>query len=160
MTAGSRHIGMLELPCRQLVRLPHDAAGHLLSFACHRRLSDLPPLPRAGSGRLPEGFSQMSSGASGVSRPTPLQASAAMPPFSAQSNAAAAALADAMAARGSSTADPPEVATGGRAVTPPAASGAAELQKQEDAPAPLRGLDGQSGIQVAISVCTAHHCSN
>ena len=94
----------------------------------------------------------MSSGTSGISRPTPLQASAAMPPFSAQSNAAAAALADAMAARGSSTADPLEVAVGGRAGTPPAASGAADLHKQEDPPAPLRGQNGQSGIQVAISV--------
>ncbi|BDA47047.1 probable bZIP transcription factor 11 at N-terminal half [Coccomyxa sp. Obi] len=129
-------------------RLPDLAP---LNPAGSGRLSDLPPLPRAGSGRLPEGFSQLSSGTSGISRPTPLQASAALPPFSVQPNAAAAALADAMAARGSSTADHPEVAISGRAATPPATSGAADLLKQENAPEQRRGFDGQSGIQLPPS---------
>ncbi len=148
------------------------------------RLSDLPPLPRAGSGRLPPGIGQPPSGQATISRPTPIPASTAAP-FAVQQNAAAAA-AEAMVARGSSTADPvvgsgglgsanggPAAAGAGTAVAHPVASGGTDVQKveqkMEEAPVRWRSPDnGQTGMQVGVFSfgnmtgmlkCDSHFCA-
>lgn len=111
----------------------------------------MPTLPRAGSGRLTGG--QPSAGQASISRPTPIPASATAP-FAAQQSAAAAA-AEAMVARGSSTADPLAVAggpganNGGPSVAPRETLGGGDAPKEADIKAeeaPTRWRSPDNGL--------------